>query len=108
MPQPKKYRTDAERYRAYRERKRDKEKALRRELALLGPSSASGKRGATVTLAQAALCHGLAELHEEIIRRRQKIKTRHAVTQGNPPAVQALEPFELLNYIEGELDRLMK
>jgi hypothetical protein len=84
MPQPRKYRTDAERQAAYRQR------------------HAKAKE-----LSYEALRRGLLDLRQEITRRREVAKAKRIQTQWNPTAVRAYELIELVNYIELELDRLM-
>lgn len=109
MAQPRKYKTDAERYRAYRQRKKDREEATRRELERLDPSFKK-KRSATfsLTLPHEALRQGLLQLRWEIDRRRKEAKARRDDSNWNPLATHTAELVLLLNYIEKELDRLMK
>jgi len=83
MAQPRKYSTDADRYRAYRQRKKERVEALAREVKTLSAAKKAGRSGRK---------RGLVELRQEITRRRKGSR----------------DQTKLLDHIEAELDRLMQ
>jgi hypothetical protein len=99
MAQPRKYSTDADRYRAYRERKKERVEALAREVKTLTASTKDGrlhtKRGATPSTA-AEFRKALGELRKEMAKRRRRAKN------------YLVPVLDLLDYIDQELDRLMQ
>ena len=93
MPQPRKYDTDAERFRAYRERKRKKEEALRREVYLLSAKVERKKPSAPVPGSD-ALRLALLELRGKIPARRKEVRNWN-MTEW------------VLDWIEQEMDRML-
>jgi len=110
MPRPRKYKTNADRSRAYRQRKKDKEEALRRERDLLAKGVRPQKHSATFGffLGNDALRRGLLDLRKEITRRRKEAGDRREARIWNPEPILKREQTKILNYIETELDRLLK
>jgi hypothetical protein len=107
MAMPRKYSTPADRWKAYRARKKERVEALAREVKVLKAKAGGFRRGAKfLAKDHDVLRAGLAELRREITRRRQRAKAQRVV--ANPDMVRIPELVALVNYIESELDRLLK
>jgi hypothetical protein len=94
MPRPRKYKTDAERFRAYRERKRVKEETLRREVYLLSASAKRRKPSPPIP--------GSDQLRQALLKLRKEIPPRRKAADG------LLGPNQwVLDWIEMAMDRLL-
>jgi hypothetical protein len=118
MPQPTKYGiaggragTDAERARAYRERKKERLETLAHELAV-AKALAGSKKKRSVTVVppgeEPKLRQGLLALSEDINRRCEENEAEREQSQWTPEITRTAEELLLLDHIENELDRLMK
>lgn len=98
------------RYRAYRDRKKKLAEVTARKLATLNTAKGISRSGATFTFAadDNALHQGLLKLREEIDQRRAEHGLRIKGRGWNPDGLVKTELIRLLDWIETELDRLMK
>jgi hypothetical protein len=90
MAQPRKYLNDAERYKAYRDRKKERVEQMALDLRSLKRGGGTGKkRVATFAIGDDALKQGLLDLRKGIRARREEIQAHRRSSGWNPEVHQA-------------------
>jgi hypothetical protein len=113
MAQPRKYKTAADRFRAYRERKKEREEALSHDLKVTLAGGGKRKRGAphgydAVVLPgqDPELRKGLFALREEITRVRLEARAERYDHRWNPNIAHTKKLIALNKHVQSELPRL--